>query len=226
MQGFQKRVLQPHEYLLHGRRNRRSPQYRMQKEAIAIGADLNRRGQNDNIQWKATWLGRSMLLLALWVVSLSAPAFSLTAEQEAQQFLHKFNTEAEKLVYQSSLASWTYNTNITDENALQMSNTGSSTSSSKMVIMVKGSRLGGTDGKNIFHPQECTSRSLRKITEYSPQWRFIFYMKEQQDATLSFESARYRGWFINNQWSKQVAGMKRTLQEPLNADFIFILVKL
>ncbi|XP_072440825.1 angiotensin-converting enzyme 2 isoform X2 [Chiloscyllium punctatum] len=61
-----------------------------------------------------------MLLLALWVVSLAAPAFSLTAEQEAQQFLHEFNAEAEKLVYQSSLASWVYNTNITDENALQM----------------------------------------------------------------------------------------------------------
>ncbi|GCC17250.1 hypothetical protein chiPu_0020514 [Chiloscyllium punctatum] len=64
-----------------------------------------------------------MLLLALWVVSLAAPAFSLTAEQEAQQFLHEFNAEAEKLVYQSSLASWVYNTNITDENALQMVST-------------------------------------------------------------------------------------------------------
>ncbi|XP_072440826.1 uncharacterized protein [Chiloscyllium punctatum] len=84
-----------------------------------------------------------------------------------------------------------------------------------------------TEGSDVLLKiEECTTRSLRKITEYSPQWRFIFYMKEGQDSTRSFESARYRGWFINNQWNKQVAGMKRTMQEPLNADFIFILVKL
>ncbi|XP_059506424.1 angiotensin-converting enzyme 2 [Stegostoma tigrinum] len=58
--------------------------------------------------------------LALWVLSLMAPAFSLTTEQEAQQFLDRFSKDAEKLVYKSSLASWTYNTNITEENALQM----------------------------------------------------------------------------------------------------------
>ncbi|XP_048397147.1 uncharacterized protein LOC125457239 [Stegostoma tigrinum] len=84
-----------------------------------------------------------------------------------------------------------------------------------------------TEGSNILlRIEECTSQSLRKITENSPQWRFIFYMKERQDGTLSFESAQYRGWFINNKWNKQAAGMKRTVHEPLNADFIFILVKL
>ncbi|XP_048458502.1 angiotensin-converting enzyme 2-like [Rhincodon typus] len=88
--------------------------------AIAIGFDLNRRVRNDNIHWRIIQLGRSMSPLALWVLSLMAPAFSLTTEQEAQQFLNRFSTDAEKLVYKSSLASWTYNTNITDENADKM----------------------------------------------------------------------------------------------------------
>ncbi|XP_041067516.1 uncharacterized protein LOC121290734 isoform X1 [Carcharodon carcharias] len=84
-----------------------------------------------------------------------------------------------------------------------------------------------SEGNNVLlRIEESTSESLKKITEYSPNWRFIFYMKERQDGTLSFESAQHRGWFINNQWSKQVVGMKRTMAETLNADFIFILVKL
>ncbi|GCB71909.1 hypothetical protein scyTo_0008970 [Scyliorhinus torazame] len=78
----------------------------------------------------------------------------------------------------------------------------------------------------LLRIEECSSEALKKITEYSPKWRFIFYMKERQDGTLSFESAQHRGWFINNQWNKQIAGMKRTVEEALNADFIFILVKL
>ncbi|XP_038658652.1 uncharacterized protein LOC119969293 isoform X2 [Scyliorhinus canicula] len=80
--------------------------------------------------------------------------------------------------------------------------------------------------KVLLRIEECSSESLQKITEYSPKWRFIFYMKERQDKTLSFESAQHRGWFINNQWKQHIAGMKRTVEETLNADFIFILVKL
>ncbi|XP_067849533.1 uncharacterized protein [Heptranchias perlo] len=84
-----------------------------------------------------------------------------------------------------------------------------------------------SEGNNVLlRIEECTSQSLKKITENSPKWRFIFYMKERQDGTLSFESAQYRGWFINNQWKKRIAEMKRTVEETLDADFIFILVKI
>ncbi|XP_078264846.1 uncharacterized protein LOC144598543 [Rhinoraja longicauda] len=77
----------------------------------------------------------------------------------------------------------------------------------------------------LLRIEGCTSDSLKRIPEGSPKWRFIFYMKEQQDGTLSFESAQYPGWFINNLWNQKRAEMKRTVEETLNADFIFILLK-
>ncbi|XP_021009138.1 angiotensin-converting enzyme 2 [Mus caroli] len=58
----------------------------------------------------------SWLLLSLVAVTT---AQSLT-EENAKTFLNKFNQEAEDLSYQSSLASWNYNTNITEENAQKM----------------------------------------------------------------------------------------------------------
>nr|WIG64904.1 SS-hrsACE2-2A-puromycin [Vector hrsACE2 donor] len=47
-----------------------------------------------------------------------------TIEEQAKTFLDKFNHEAEDLFYQSSLASWNYNTNITEENVQNMNNAG------------------------------------------------------------------------------------------------------
>ena len=41
-------------------------------------------------------------------------------ETQAKEFLQRFDEEATKLVYQSSLAQWAYNTNITKENADKM----------------------------------------------------------------------------------------------------------
>ncbi|XP_041066850.1 angiotensin-converting enzyme 2 [Carcharodon carcharias] len=61
-----------------------------------------------------------MFLLGLWVLSLTAAVFSQTPEDEARAFLKKFSEEAVNLVYNSSLASWEYNTNITKENAFKM----------------------------------------------------------------------------------------------------------
>lgn len=43
-----------------------------------------------------------------------------TTEELAKTFLEKFNYEAQELSYLSSLASWKYNTNITDENVKNM----------------------------------------------------------------------------------------------------------
>ncbi|KAM4818332.1 LOW QUALITY PROTEIN: angiotensin-converting enzyme 2 [Thomomys bottae] len=56
------------------------------------------------------------ILLSLIAVTASQ---SSTVEQ-ATEFLEKFNKEVEDLSYQSSLASWNYNTNISEENAQKM----------------------------------------------------------------------------------------------------------
>lgn len=71
------------------------------------GWDLGARGKMSSSSW---------LLLSLVAV---ATAQSLL-EEKAESFLNKFNQEAEDLSYQSSLASWNYNTNITEENAQKM----------------------------------------------------------------------------------------------------------
>ncbi|KAF0878287.1 angiotensin-converting enzyme 2 isoform X1 [Crocuta crocuta] len=47
-----------------------------------------------------------------------------TTEELAKTFLEKFNYEAQELSYLSSLASWKYNTNITDENVKNMNEAG------------------------------------------------------------------------------------------------------
>ncbi|XP_039600981.1 angiotensin-converting enzyme 2 [Polypterus senegalus] len=62
---------------------------------------------------------------SLLLVLISATAVQLlTVEEKAEQFLNNFNIEAPKLNYQYSLASWEYNTNITNENADKLSEMG------------------------------------------------------------------------------------------------------
>uniref|UniRef100_A0A8C0SJM8 Angiotensin-converting enzyme n=1 Tax=Canis lupus familiaris TaxID=9615 RepID=A0A8C0SJM8_CANLF len=63
--------------------------------------------------------GSSWLLL-----SLAALTAAQSTEDLVKTFLEKFNYEAEELSYQSSLASWNYNINITDENVQKMNNAG------------------------------------------------------------------------------------------------------
>ncbi|KAM8896571.1 angiotensin-converting enzyme 2 isoform 3-T3 [Lycaon pictus] len=63
--------------------------------------------------------GSSWLLL-----SLAALTAAQSTEDLVKTFLEKFNYEAEDLSYQSSLASWNYNINITDENVQKMNNAG------------------------------------------------------------------------------------------------------
>jgi angiotensin-converting enzyme 2 len=61
-------------------------------------------------------LGSSWLLLSLVAVT----AAQSTTEEQTKIFLDNFNQKAEDLSYESSLASWNYNTNITEENAQKM----------------------------------------------------------------------------------------------------------
>ncbi|XP_060091098.1 angiotensin-converting enzyme 2 [Heteronotia binoei] len=57
-------------------------------------------------------------LCLLWNLALLAAAQDVT--QKAKEFLEQFNVLAEDLSYENSLASWDYNTNITEENAWKM----------------------------------------------------------------------------------------------------------
>lgn len=56
---------------------------------------------------------------ALWVLVLimASVARGQTVEEKAREFLRKFNEEASPLMYNYSLASWDYNTDITPENS-------------------------------------------------------------------------------------------------------------
>ncbi|XP_062845892.1 angiotensin-converting enzyme 2 [Trichomycterus rosablanca] len=56
---------------------------------------------------------------ALWVLILAvaSAAWAQTVEDKAREFLQKFDEEASRLMYQYSLASWDYNTDITQENS-------------------------------------------------------------------------------------------------------------
>ncbi|XP_053436341.1 angiotensin-converting enzyme 2 [Nycticebus coucang] len=56
------------------------------------------------------------LLLSLVAVT----AAQSTTEEQAKTFLDNFNREAEELSHQGALASWNYNTNITEENVQKM----------------------------------------------------------------------------------------------------------
>ncbi|KAI5629870.1 angiotensin-converting enzyme 2 isoform X1, partial [Silurus asotus] len=59
-------------------------------------------------------------LCILILVGISA-AWAQTVEDGARDFLQKFDKEASRLMYQYSLASWEYNTNITAENSDKLS---------------------------------------------------------------------------------------------------------
>ncbi|NXV46617.1 ACE2 enzyme, partial [Uria aalge] len=61
-----------------------------------------------------------MLAYLLLLCGLSAVVTPQDVTQQAQMFLLEFNRRAEIVSYESSLASWNYNTNITDETAKKM----------------------------------------------------------------------------------------------------------
>ncbi|NXX41896.1 ACE2 enzyme, partial [Tricholaema leucomelas] len=61
-----------------------------------------------------------MLVQVLLLCSLSAAVTSQDVTQQAKGFLADFNSVAEDISYESSLASWSYNTNITEETARAM----------------------------------------------------------------------------------------------------------
>uniref|UniRef100_A0A8C3TSL7 Angiotensin-converting enzyme n=1 Tax=Catharus ustulatus TaxID=91951 RepID=A0A8C3TSL7_CATUS len=64
-------------------------------------------------------------LVHFWLLChLSAVVTPQDVTQEAQKFLEEFNSRAENISYENSIASWNYNTNITEENANKMNEAG------------------------------------------------------------------------------------------------------
>ncbi|KGL96491.1 Angiotensin-converting enzyme 2 [Charadrius vociferus] len=61
-----------------------------------------------------------MLVHLLLLCGLSTIVTPQDVTQQAQMFLQEFNRRAENISYESSLASWNYNTNITEETARKM----------------------------------------------------------------------------------------------------------
>ncbi|XP_020642422.3 angiotensin-converting enzyme 2 isoform X1 [Pogona vitticeps] len=66
----------------------------------------------------------NMLVHLYLIWNLALLAFAQDVTQQAAQFLMEFNAQAENLSYENSLASWNYNTNITEENAKNMNKAG------------------------------------------------------------------------------------------------------
>ncbi|KAM6211277.1 angiotensin-converting enzyme 2 [Sarcoramphus papa] len=61
------------------------------------------------------------MLVHLWLLcGLSAVVTPQDVTQQAQMFLEEFNRRAENISYESSLASWNYNTNINEDTARKM----------------------------------------------------------------------------------------------------------
>lgn len=58
-----------------------------------------------------------MSALCILVLAVTSAAWAQTVEDRARQFLQKFDEDASRIMYQYSLASWAYNTNISAENS-------------------------------------------------------------------------------------------------------------
>lgn len=61
-----------------------------------------------------------MLAHVLLLCGLSAVVIPQDVTNQAKMFLAEFNVRAEDISYENSLASWDYNTNITEETATKM----------------------------------------------------------------------------------------------------------
>lgn len=58
-----------------------------------------------------------MFALCILVLAGTSAVWGQTLEDKARVFLQKFDDEASRLMYNYSLASWAYNTDITAENS-------------------------------------------------------------------------------------------------------------
>lgn len=78
--------------------------------------DKTTHGENNSVSVGGT---SAVAMFARWLLlsAMASVACSQTVEESAREFLKKFDEEATDLMYQYSLASWAYNTDISQENA-------------------------------------------------------------------------------------------------------------
>lgn len=61
--------------------------------------------------------GKMTVLWFMVLVFGTSAVWAQTVEDSAKEFLKKFDEDASRIMYQYSLASWEYNTNISTENS-------------------------------------------------------------------------------------------------------------
>lgn len=110
------------------------------------------------------------IFVALLAVCCTVSAQS-EVENKAKEFLRVFDEEATKLVYQHSLASWTYNTNITNENAEKLVNILRIFNSVDWPVLTKTDVVWVTDFHNLmclfsFYPVTRGANLERLLHQY------------------------------------------------------------
>uniref|UniRef100_A0A663M8Y2 Angiotensin-converting enzyme n=1 Tax=Athene cunicularia TaxID=194338 RepID=A0A663M8Y2_ATHCN len=76
------------------------------------------------LRWDVLSPDKNMLVHLCLLCGLSTVVTPQDVTQQAQMFLEEFNRRAEDISYENSLASWNYNTNITEETARKMNEAG------------------------------------------------------------------------------------------------------
>ncbi|OXB80355.1 UNVERIFIED_CONTAM: hypothetical protein H355_012788 [Colinus virginianus] len=104
------------------------------------------------------------MLVHFWLLcGLSAVVTPQDVTQEAQIFLAEFNVRAEDISYENSLASWNYNTNITEETARKMLN---SVMNSMSTIYSTGTVCKATEPFNCLVLEPGLDDIMAKSTDY------------------------------------------------------------
>lgn len=120
------------------------------------------------------------MLVHFWLLcSLSALVTPQDVTQQAQNFLEEFNRRAENISYENSIASWNYNTDITEENAIKMNEAGARWS----VFYEEASKNAST------FPVESITDDLTKLQ--------IQTLQERGSSVLSAEKYNRLGTVLN-----------------------------
>uniref|UniRef100_A0A8C6ZM75 Angiotensin-converting enzyme n=1 Tax=Nothoprocta perdicaria TaxID=30464 RepID=A0A8C6ZM75_NOTPE len=110
------------------------------------------------------------MLVHIWLLcGLSIVASPQDITQEAQVFLDEFNIKAEDISYESSLASWNYNTNITEETSIKMNEASAKWSAFYNEASRNASKFPLSDIKNDLIKLQIQSLQDRGSSVLSPE---------------------------------------------------------
>ncbi|KAM3625521.1 uncharacterized protein V6R79_013443 [Siganus canaliculatus] len=132
------------------------------------------------------------------LLAVSCVSAQSELENQAQEFLDTFDREAMPLIYASSLASWAYNTNITQENADQMAEKGKAWSdfySNK------------SDESQAFNIDSITNKTLKLQ---------LMSLQDKGSGALSAEKAEHLSKVMNEMSTIYSTGTVCLMDEPFN----------